>query len=272
MRRLIINADDLGSGSERDRGILRSFVAGIVTSASLLANGPSFASAAAGALALGLPLGVHLNLSEGLPLCGAIDGLTTAAGDFPGKAGLRRFLAREEVDPAPLHRELAAQVEQLLSAGIVPDHLDTHQHFFLFPAAAPLVLALAEEYDIRALRLPTPAEPSSADPGSELGAELALYRRLAPLCTELVRGRRVATPDGLFGMPLLNRLNQQSLIETLCHLPDGCWELMVHPGYPDGSVPFAGEARQVELSALSSPAVAAELRRCGITPISFREL
>ena len=271
MRRLIINADDLGSGSERDRGIFQSFSAGIVTSASLLANGPSFASAAASALELGLPLGVHLNLADGVPLRGAIPGLTIAAGAFPGKAGLRSFLAGE-VDAAPLYRELAAQIERVLDAGIIPDHLDTHQHFSLFPAATAIILSLATAYAIPALRLSSPVEPPAADPGGELGAEMVLYRRLAPAFAATVRGSGLATPAGLFGMPLLNRLNLQNLDDTLRSIPAGTWELMVHPGYPDGDSLFSGAERQEELVALMSPIIAAALRHCGITPISFREL
>jgi predicted glycoside hydrolase/deacetylase ChbG (UPF0249 family) len=272
MRRLIINADDLGSGVQRDRGIFQSFSDGIVTSASLLANGPSFASAATAARQLGLPLGVHLNLADGMPLCGAIPGLTTAAGAFPGKAELRRLLAGAEVDAAPLYRELAAQIERVLSSGIVPDHLDTHQHFSLFPDATTIVLALAADYAIPALRLSSPAEPPAADPGGELGEEMTLYRRLAPAFAATVRASGLATPDGLFGMPLLNRLNLQNLGDTLRRIPEGSWELMVHPGYPDGDSLFSGEERQEELVALMSPIIAAELHRCGITPISFREL
>ena len=271
MRRLIINADDLGSGSERDRGIFQSFSDGIVTSASLLANGPSFASAATAARQLGLPLGVHLNLADGMPLRGAIPGLCTAAGAFPGKAGLRSFLAGE-VDAAPLYRELAAQIERVLSSGIVPDHLDTHQHFALFPAATTIVLALATDYAIPALRLSAPAESPAADPGGELGAEMVLYRRLAPAFAATVRASGLATPDGLFGMPLLNRLNLQNLGETLRSIPAGTWELMVHPGYPDGNSSFSGAERQEELLALMSPTIAVEMQRCGITLISFREL
>jgi chitin disaccharide deacetylase len=272
MRRLIINADDLGSGSERDRGIFQSFSAGIVTSASLLANGPSFASAAAAARQLDLPLGVHLNLADGMPLRGAIPGLTTAAGAFPGKAGLRRYLAGAANDSAPLYRELAAQIEQVIAAGVVPDHLDTHQHFALFPAATAIVLALTTDFAIPALRLSAPAEPPAADPGGELGAEMALYRCLAPAFAAQVCASGLVTPDGLFGMPLLNRLNQETLIATLRRIPAGTWELMVHPGYPDGSSSFSGAERQAELVALTSPIIAVELDRCGITPISFREL
>jgi predicted glycoside hydrolase/deacetylase ChbG (UPF0249 family) len=272
MRRLIINADDLGSGRERDRGIFESFADGIVTSASLFANGPSFSSAAATARQLDLPLGVHLNLADGMPLRGAIPGLTTMTGAFPGKAGLRRYLAETEVDTAPLYRELAAQIERVLGAGIVLDHLDTHQHFALFPVATTIILTLARDYAIPALRLSSPVEPPDADPGGDLGAEMALYRRLAPAFAATVRASGLATPDGLFGMPLLNRLNPQNLDATLRSIPVGTWELMVHPGYPDGNSSFSGAARQEELLALTSPTVAAALHRCDITPISFREL
>ena len=272
MRRLIINADDLGSGSGRDRGIFESFSSGIVTSASLLANGPSFASAVATARELQLPIGVHLNLSEGMPLHGPIAGLTSVAGAFPGKTELRRLLGGGEVDPAPLYCELAAQIEKVLAANLIPDHLDTHQHFSVFPVATTILLDLAREYAIPALRLPAPVELPAADPGSELGEEMSLYRLLAPAFTAQLRGSGLAVPDGLFGMPLLNRLNLQNLGETLRNIPEGTWELMVHPGYPDNNSPFSGAARQAELLALTAPIIAAELRHCGIISINFREL
>jgi predicted glycoside hydrolase/deacetylase ChbG (UPF0249 family) len=271
MRRLIINADDLGSGIQRDRGIFHSFSCGIVTSASLLANGPSFASAARQALDLGLPLGIHLNLSEGRPLTGTIPSLTTETGEFPGKEGLRRILSGGRIDPRPLYRELSAQIERVIAAGLAPDHLDGHQHCLLFPALCAVVLDLARKYSIGAMRLPSPAEPPADDPDGPLGKELALYRSLVPHFSARVREAGMVTPDGLFGMPLLNGLNTRTLCQTLQRIPEGTWELMVHPGYPDAA-PFSGAERKEELAALSSPTVAEELRRCGITPITFRDL
>ncbi len=67
---LIINADDLGSNQDRDRGILKAFKQGIVTSASMLANGPSFNTAVSQVKEAELPVGVHLNLSDGSALTG----------------------------------------------------------------------------------------------------------------------------------------------------------------------------------------------------------
>lgn len=264
MIRLIVNADDLGSGPGRDRGIFRAFREGLVTSASLLANGPSFAAAAAEARSLRLPVGVHLNLSEGTSLTGPIPGLTDAAGTFPGKAGLRRLLAANELPGQPLREELLAQVERVRAEGLTPDHLDSHQHFALFPTGTALLAEVATVTGIAALRLPLPMEPAAADPGGELGTELALYRRLAPVAAATLRGAGCFLPDGLWGMPLLDRLDEAGLLGVLEQLPAGTWELMVHPGETDPGHPFSGPSRLAEVAALTAAAPRRRIAARGI--------
>src|SRR4051794_7455695 len=64
--RLVINADDLGLHRELDAGILRAHREGIVTSATVLATGPSAAEAVERARGQGLPLGLHFSLSTRL--------------------------------------------------------------------------------------------------------------------------------------------------------------------------------------------------------------
>src|SRR5689334_10835689 len=72
MRNLIVNADDLGWTAGVNRGIAEAHRHGIVTSASLLANGGAFADAVKTANELpGLGVGVHLNLSDGAPVAPA---------------------------------------------------------------------------------------------------------------------------------------------------------------------------------------------------------
>src|ERR1700751_3171264 len=69
VKNLIVNADDLGWTEGVNRGILEAHRNGIVTSASLLANGASFADGIDGAKSTrGLGVGVHLNLSDGAPV------------------------------------------------------------------------------------------------------------------------------------------------------------------------------------------------------------
>lgn len=313
MIRLIVNADDLGSSPQRDRGIFEAFVHGIVTSASLLANGANFFNAAREALARGLPVGVHLNLSEGKALAGAITGLTDAVGNFPGKTTLRSILLNGPLASDAIRRELLAQIECIRAAGLVPDHLDTHQHCLLFPALTGIVADVAESGGIRALRLPFPAETDGGCPGevdcaacqadlssagdtdsavvpkigfprkgvhspksgrlpsglSAVANELALYRQLAPSARDTLQARNLWTPDGLWGMPLLNRLDTASLADTLARLPAGTWELMTHPGYGDPEDPFGGPEREAELTALTAPEIRRLIDERGIELTSF---
>jgi predicted glycoside hydrolase/deacetylase ChbG (UPF0249 family) len=316
MIRLIVNADDLGSSPPRDRGIFHAFAHGIVTSASLLATGASFRMAAHEVKALALPVGIHLNLSEGYALAGAIAGLTDAAGNFPGKTALRKILLAGAFDAAGVRRELLAQVACVRDAGITPDHLDTHQHCLLFPALTGIIAEVAATTGIRALRLPLPAESgggnscagdsavcpvgsatsagSSAADGSQtevlpegvrcsvagtpppdrdglqtLSAELILYRQLAPAARQLLHDRQLWTPDGLWGMPLLNRLDEATLAETLARIQPGTWELMTHPGRVNPAEPFGGPEREVELHALTAPAVRRLVADRGIELTTF---
>lgn len=271
MRRLIVNADDFGAGSATDRGILQAFRQGIVTSASLLANAPHTSGAVTMAKDAGLPTGVHLNLADGCSLTGPIPGLTDDNGRFPGKKRSRRLLSAPSA-PEAVHRELAAQIERIMDLGLVPDHIDTHQHFFLFPSMTGLVLDLACEYDIRALRLPLPAESPADDPEGALGEELALYRRLAPALRKPLEQRSIRTPRGLFGMPRLNRLNRPALEQVIRQLPPGDWELMVHPGHVDRENPFGGPPREIELQALLGPHLDDLIAQHGIRLIDFGAL
>ena len=272
MIRLIINADDLGSGPGRDKGILWAFRTGLISSASLLANGPTFHKASRMAHLYALPVGVHLNLSEGPALCGPIDGLTNDNGQFPGKHRLRTLLDRPLQNPENVFEELSAQISRVLDAGLTPDHLDTHQHFFLFPELTEMVIDLARRFDIKALRLPVPSEPLRGERFPLLEKELALYRRLVPLAKEKIRQSGLVSPEGLWGMSLLNELTEKSLCRLLEELPDGTWELMVHPGYPDPDSPFSGPERLRELKALASPEIRAVLAARNIQKTTFRAL
>lgn len=127
---LVVNADDLGYDANRDVGLVslasmqprvaawrcglrgmrlrplychqvRSFTEGVVTSASLLVNGASAATGYTAAAAAGLPVGLHLNLTEGRPVAAAAEVASlvdSASGLMLGKAGFREALARGSVD------------------------------------------------------------------------------------------------------------------------------------------------------------------------------
>lgn len=270
--RLIINADDFGSGPGRNRGIIEAFCRGLVTEASLLATGSAFTDAVRQAREVGLPCGVHLNLSDGVALSGPIPGLTDAAGNFPGKAAARRTFRDQLLDLRAVQREMRAQIQRVLETGLHPSHLDSHQHWALFPELTAVLLDLAGEFAIPCLRLPAPMEAADHAPPATLGAELALYHRLAPKMASAIKAKGLLTPMGLYGMPLLGRLDLERLLATLRSLQPGTWELMVHPGYIDADDPFGGPARETELRALTAPEAATEIEGLGIELIAFADL
>lgn len=270
---LIINADDLGINTARDRGIMEAFRQGLVTSSSLLANGPSFASAVKQIKEMAMPVGVHLNLADGATLSGRIAGLTDAAGKLPGKQKLRHCLVTGACDLDAIRKELAAQVERLFDCGLKPDHLDSHQHCLLFPCLTTVVTELAREYCLSSMRCALPAEPAEQDPEGPLADELALYRRLGRDAQATISAAGIRTPDGLWGMPLLDRLDTTRLCQLLNDLPEGHWELMTHPGYPywQGSA-FDGLNRQIELQALLSSEAQEIIARRGVMLTTFGDL
>ena len=98
---LIVTADDFGYDNERDEGIIKAFTDGIVTRASLIINGYS---ARRSAIKLsqehGLALGLHLNLTEGKPVCENDISSLTSEGScfFRGKFGFREALSRGDID------------------------------------------------------------------------------------------------------------------------------------------------------------------------------
>lgn len=106
MKRLVVNADDLGYDPAIDRGILEAHARGIVTSATAMVETP-FSAEALRAAPPSLGLGLHAVLDPG-------------AGRAAAEAALRRQIER--------FRALR---------GAAPTHLDSHKHAH----ARPEVLA-----------------------------------------------------------------------------------------------------------------------------------
>jgi predicted glycoside hydrolase/deacetylase ChbG (UPF0249 family) len=270
---LIVNADDLGSNPGRDRGILEAYSKGIVSSVSLLANGPSFISAAAHVSQHKVPTGVHLNLADGTTLSGEIKGLTGPDGELPEKNRLRECLEAGNCDQQAIRRELAAQIERIIDHGITPDHIDSHQHCQIFPCISQMIVDLSIEFGIKAMRTACPAEPVEEDPKGDLGKEITLYRRFARNAQDAIHKANICTPDGLWGMPLLNCLDETRLCQLLDNLPEGHWELMTHPGYTSNTGnPFDSKQREIELHALTSKKALDIIRQRNIRLCNFGDL
>jgi hopanoid biosynthesis associated protein HpnK len=156
-RRLIVNGDDFGLSSQVNAGILHAHRHGVLTNASLMVTASAWREAVTLAKETpSLSVGLHLTLVQGRAALAPhlLSGVTKPNGQFsdnPTAAGLRYFFSRQA--RLQLRDECRAQVERFLAAGLVPAHLDGHVNMHMHPVVLNILLDLAPEYGVRAVRL-----------------------------------------------------------------------------------------------------------------------
>jgi len=285
VRRLIINADDFGLTSGVNRAIVEAYTQGIVTSATLMANGGALQEAVQ--LAQSVPrasIGCHVVLVDGTPVSeeSKVPSLLDN-GKSSFQTALSRFAVkclRGELVPDEIEAEAAAQIRKLQSAGISVSHLDTHKHTHMFSQVLRPLLKAAQNCGIRAIR--NPLEPIRL--GQIAGqpslwkrwGQLRILNRLATEFRSAVVEAGMVTPDGTLGIIATGVMNERILRSIIARIPEGTWELVCHPGYDDDDLAKAGTrlraSRVQELALLKSPRVREELQKHEIQLISYREI
>jgi predicted glycoside hydrolase/deacetylase ChbG (UPF0249 family) len=245
LKHLIINADDFGFTRDVNAGIIKAHREGVLTSATLMANGAAFEDAVQLARSTpSLDLGCHLVLVQGPAVAGG-----EMLPETPHR--LLGVLAQGKLD---VYKELRAQIEKVLTAGVSPTHLDSHKHTHLVPGIFATVVRLAHEFSIPYVRLPF-------DCSSRLGR---LTDRLAgPYYRRVLRRENVHTTDHFRGFQLTGSLTEETFAAALTALPEGSTEFMCHPGFLGNELAQSAtrlkQSRVRELEALTSPRIRALL-------------
>lgn len=287
MKNLIVNADDLGWTAGVNRGILEAFNHGIVTSTSLLANGPAFADGVAAARsAPGLGVGVHLNLTDGPPACDpeTVASLLNERGEFSGSPEslllrrARRGLLLQEVES-----EWDAQIQKIRGAGIAPTHLDGHKHVHMLPGLFEIALKLAKRHEIGAIRVSHEASTLRAalSSGSQKNSGMVMkqgvqargLKLLARDAREQAERAGISTTDYFCGIAQTGELTREGVTQFVKSLPDGTTELMCHPGYADAALQKTPtrlqDSRQTELEILTDTGIRNLVASLGIRLIDY---
>lgn len=160
MTKVIINADDLGISLSVNKEIEKAINDGIISSATIIVNGDAFDDAVR--IALSYPqisFGIHLNLIEFKSLtfskkfksCGVVD----ANDVFIEKAIYKVKSFDKELKDA-IYEEFREQIQKLLDNGIVPSHLDSHQHVHSYFPLMNIIIKLSKEFNIKKIRRPIP--------------------------------------------------------------------------------------------------------------------
>jgi hopanoid biosynthesis associated protein HpnK len=280
-RSLIVNADDFGLSPGVNRGIVRAFEEGIVSSTTLLVNQPGFDEAVA--LAHAHPrirAGVHLTLLWGAPVSSpaTVPSLVEAGGLLPRTAAVlaRRYLAGT-LDLAEVRAEFQAQIARMKAAGLTPTHADTHKHVHALPGVLGALLEAAGEAGIERVRLPIerPLPRRLFRPSWRSAAKRWLVGALFRNARERVAAAGLRTPDHFLGLSFQDRLNSSVFRSIFPALRGGVTEIMCHPGLLDGppeSRRGSQPRRQRELDAVCDPEVRAALAVQSIRLMSYAEL
>ena len=279
-----MNADDFGLTSGVNRAIVEAHSRGIVTSSTLMANGPAFSDAVE--LAKQTPqlgIGCHVVLIDGEPLLDA-EKIPSLTNSRRFRDSLRSFAARAltgRMDEREIFAEAAAQIRKLQKNGIAVSHVDTHKHTHLFPRILRPLLRAARECGVRAVRNPfgprLPMRSSQLMQRPNLWTRYAQLRILGGFARKFhstVAQEDFVTTDGTLGIEVTGTLD-----ETLFHaiaesIPEGTWEFVCHPGYNDADLQNANtrlrESRETELRVLTLPVAREILEQKGIQLISYR--
>lgn len=249
MKRLIVNADDLGRTPGVNEGIFEAHANGIVTSATLMVTHP--AAAAVRDLSErhpGLGIGLHVALTGGAAAAPPeqVPSLVGGRGQLPagpqGLAGAR---------PDHVLTEVRAQLRRFRQLmGRMPTHFDSHHHVHRLPVVFEALVTLAWETGL-------PVRNASA------AVALTLRRENIPTTDRFM--------DAFYG----EGVTLERLLAILVEVPLGTTELMCHPARVDAELRAGSsysDARERELALLTDREVRQQVQALGIRLTHFGEL
>lgn len=265
---LIIHADDAGLSCSENAATIEALKKGIVNSYSIMVPCPWFGDMAN--FAKQNPqydCGIHLTLTcewkhykfgPVLPYS-EVPSLVDAQGFFHAK----RELVKKFANPREVKKELKAQIDRALTAGIVPTHLDSHMY----------TLGLTTEL---------------LDIYRELGSE---YKLPIFLSDQLLEG--VGNPDSLQESDNMvhkvyignfDAMQTKGLgdlyAQFIKNLSAGLNLILIHPAFDNMEMKqvcvdhpnFGFQWRQMDFDFFTNPQTAALLKERNIKPITWREI
>ncbi len=224
---LKIIADDLGLHKSVNDGIIFLLKEGKIDGGSLMANGELFDDAVLQCLEVRPPnIGVHLNLVEQRSILSG----------KPMTKNHRVFFIKYIfglINKDEIAKELRAQVEKVVKAGIKPAFLNGNQHLHLLPGIMDVTVRLAKEYNIPYIRIVN--EPVSFREGKLFRQlQLIFLNFLSMSAKNKIRKANLKCNDYFIGFINAGNLSVSDIKlarELAAEYPDKVIEVGAHPGY-----------------------------------------
>jgi len=218
--RVAVVADDLGASAGRDAGILLAYRAGVVTTMSILANGPT-----SNTVVLRKPeyehVGLHLNLTEGRSLSAplTVQTLLGTDGNFLGKEGFAQACNRGEICRKEVKHETERQLRwYALRFGRRARTADGHHHCHMQPWVARTIADVWRNSGVESTRMPVGPSPCTTCSAVEW---LPVYSGF----------RQASAFVGFCGVPYTEQEFLDQVEPFVFTVPS--LEIMVHPGLFD---------------------------------------
>ena len=231
---LIVTADDFGLHESINEAIEEASHSGILTAASLMISAPAARDAIARAHRTpALRVGLHVVLADGWSTLSheLIPSLTDHDG-FMGEDMVRRGfkIFASGSTRRQLEAEIRAQFEAYRRSGLGLDHVNVHKHFHVHPQVLTVLLSVARDYGVPAVRVPHEPLWFAQNHGSWLPPLSAAL--MVPLIASMKRRLRAAGVlynDWLFGMAASGAMDEERVLSALSTLPPGVSEIYLHP-------------------------------------------
>jgi predicted glycoside hydrolase/deacetylase ChbG (UPF0249 family) len=264
---LIIHGDDLAVAHSVNRASFAALDRKAISSASIMVPCPWLTEVAAYAKEHpDADLGLHLTLTSEWKTYRW--GPTAPVDQVPSLLDPEGYLWADEglvarhVTPEDAEREIRAQIERALKAGIKPTHLDNHMgSLFGTPALFAVYVKVARDYGFPFLALRLPNAPPQM---------LSLLRDQDIVLDSVVTANEGIKAEGW----------KEYYVRVLSNVKPGLTELIVHLGYDDAELeavtvdhPGWGAAwRQRDFDEMTSPEFKKLLEENHITVIGWKDL
>lgn len=252
--KLILNADDFGLTESVNNAIVDCFKAGAVKSTTIMMNQPGTEHAVALYKRGLIPeVGLHFTVTAGRPLSKPeeVATLVDDAGNFLSQ---KQLFNKQGVCPNQVAKELRAQYQAAIDAGLKINHIDSHHFAGVFSPLKVAFITVANEIGLPVRRV------DNVTPGQDL--------------------LNVATPDA-FDMSFFAEGADEKHLKTLLsaykeQMPSGILELMCHPAERvtaelNELSSYCGK-RVEELSILTKPELLEWMNAEGIKPVGYNYL
>ena len=247
-----------------NEAVVQAHTQGVLTCASLM-MGEEATNEAIGLAKANptLKTGLHLTLVEGCSVLPheKIPGLADKEGRFSNAivwSGIRYFFSRAL--QKQIEAECRAQIEKFLASGLKMDHLNSHNHLHIHPSILKIVVKLAKEYGIKAIRLPSPG---------------AWHYMTILRCRRRLDKAGICHNDATFGLSETGKMTLQTWENIFPKLDGGVTEVYCHPAVQTAGVlqeTMPDYQHAEELEALTHPRLKELVKKYGVQRISFGDI